>query len=123
MREPIAKDPRVKDLFDVAQRLKVRRARLNACRRVVISPVALTDIVPLYKSNKDEITTQFPMNDLEKIGLLKMDFRVDHAHGSGRCHPLIKEMENTELALDQLPMDDGKTYEIREGSRQRHLPI
>ena len=75
MRDLIAKDPRVKELFDVAQRLEgmARHASTHAAG-VVISPVALTDIVPLYKSNKDEITTQYPMNDLEKIGLLKMDF-------------------------------------------------
>ncbi len=41
---------------------------------MVISPQPLTEIVPLYKSNKDEITTQYDMNALERIGLLKMDF-------------------------------------------------
>ncbi len=41
---------------------------------VVISPRPLTEIVPLYKSNKEEITTQYDMNALERIGLLKMDF-------------------------------------------------
>ena len=41
---------------------------------MVISPQPLTDIVPLYKTNRDEITTQYDMNALERIGLLKMDF-------------------------------------------------
>ena len=41
---------------------------------VVISPRPLTEVVPLYKSNKDEITTQYDMNALELVGLLKMDF-------------------------------------------------
>ena len=41
---------------------------------VVISPEPLTNIVPLYKSNRDEITTQYDMKGLEHIGLLKMDF-------------------------------------------------
>ena len=40
----------------------------------MISPQPLTDVVPLYKSSKDEITTMYPMTDVEKIGLLKMDF-------------------------------------------------
>jgi DNA polymerase-3 subunit alpha len=75
--------------------------------------VALTDIVPLYKSNKDEITTQFPMNDLEKIGLLKMDFlALTTLTVLDDAIRLIRDTENTELALDQLPMDDVKTYEI-----------
>jgi DNA polymerase-3 subunit alpha len=41
---------------------------------VVIAPSALTDYVPLFKGSKDEITTQFDMKMVEKIGLLKMDF-------------------------------------------------
>jgi DNA polymerase-3 subunit alpha len=43
---------------------------------VVISPKPLVEFVPLYKGTKedDEISTQYPMSDLEKIGLLKMDF-------------------------------------------------
>jgi len=40
----------------------------------VISPRPLTDIVPLYKTSRDEVTTQYDMNALERIGLLKMDF-------------------------------------------------
>ena len=41
---------------------------------VVISPVPLKELVPLYKTNKDEIVTQYDMGGLEKLGLLKMDF-------------------------------------------------
>ncbi|MBM3803039.1 MAG: DNA polymerase III subunit alpha [Acidimicrobiia bacterium] len=114
LRDLIVKDPRVKDLFDVAQRLEgmARHASTHAAG-VVISPAPLTGIVPLYKSNKDEITTQFPMNDLEKIGLLKMDFlALTTLTVLDDAIRLIKEAENADLALDQLPMDDAKTYEI-----------
>ena len=41
---------------------------------VVISPQPLTDLLPLYKTNRDEITTQYDMKGLERLGLLKMDF-------------------------------------------------
>ena len=41
---------------------------------VVISPLPLKELVPLYKTNKDEIVTQYDMVGLEKLGLLKMDF-------------------------------------------------
>ncbi len=69
------KDERVKELVEVALRLEglARHASTHAAG-VVISPQPLTEIVPLYKSNKDEITTQYDMNALERIGLLKMDF-------------------------------------------------
>src|SRR5204862_1720534 len=68
-------DSRVKELIEVAKRLEglARHASTHAAG-VVISPQPLTDFVPLYKSSKDEITTMYPMTDVEKIGLLKMDF-------------------------------------------------
>src|SRR5579884_1283362 len=68
-------DPRVADLLTVAMSLEglSRHASTHAAG-VVISPQPLDEIVPLHKSNKDEITTQYAMDDLEKIGLIKMDF-------------------------------------------------
>ena len=41
---------------------------------VVIAPGPITDYAPLYKSNRDEITTQWDMKEVERVGLLKMDF-------------------------------------------------
>jgi DNA polymerase-3 subunit alpha len=41
---------------------------------VVISPVPLRELVPLCKTSKDEIVTQYDMVGLEKLALLKMDF-------------------------------------------------
>jgi DNA polymerase-3 subunit alpha len=41
---------------------------------VVISSVPLTELVPIYVTNKNEIVTQYDMIGLEKLGLLKMDF-------------------------------------------------
>ena len=68
-------DARYTDLMQVAKRLEglARHASTHAAG-VVISPEPLTNIVPLYKSNRDEITTQYDMKGLEHIGLLKMDF-------------------------------------------------
>ena len=80
------KDERVKELIEVALRLEglARHASTHAAG-VVISPQPLTEIVPLYKSSKDEITTQYDMNALERIGLLKMDFLgPDDAHRARR---------------------------------------
>ena len=61
--------------MEVALRLEglSRHASTHAAG-VVISPQPLTDLVPVYKTNRDEITTQYDMNALERIGLLKMDF-------------------------------------------------
>ena len=114
LRAMIAKDERVRDLFGIARRLEgmARHASTHAAG-VVISPVPLTEIVPLFKSNKDEITTQYAMDHLEEIGLLKMDFLalttltvLDHAV------KLIRQTTGEEVNLATLPMNDPKTYEI-----------
>ena len=41
---------------------------------VVIAPKPIIEYLPLYRTSKDEITTQFDMNAVEKMGLLKIDF-------------------------------------------------
>src|SRR5258706_16058741 len=68
-------DERLKDLMAVALRLEgfSRHASTHPAG-VVILPRPLTEIVPLYKTSREEVTTQYDMNALERIGLLKMDF-------------------------------------------------
>lgn len=108
------KDERVKELVEVALRLEglARHASTHAAG-VVISPRPLMEIVPLYRSSRDEITTQYDMNALERIGLLKMDFLglttltvLDDAVA------LIKQNRGTDIKLSDLPLDDAATYAI-----------
>ncbi|MGC1107870.1 MAG: DNA polymerase III subunit alpha [Candidatus Acidiferrales bacterium] len=108
------KDERVKELIEVALRLEglARHASTHAAG-VVISPRPLMEIVPLYRSSRDEITTQYDMNALERIGLLKMDFLglttltvLDDAVA------LIKQNRGAEIKLSELPLDDADTYAI-----------
>src|SRR5262249_44822595 len=80
---------------------------------VVISPVPLKDLVPLYKTNKDEVVTQYDMVGQEKLSLLKMDFlgltTLDIVQDA---LDLIEKHRNTKLVVEDLPLDDRKTYEI-----------
>ena len=105
-------DERVKELIEVALRLEglARHASTHAAG-VVISPRPLTEIVPLYKSNKDEISTQYDMNALERIGLLKMDFLgLTTLTVLDDAVRLIKQNRNIEIDLATLPLDDAPTY-------------
>jgi DNA polymerase III subunit alpha len=108
------RDAKVADLLTVATSLEglARHASTHAAG-VVISPQPLEEIVPLYKSNKDEITTQYAMDDLEKIGLLKMDFlgltTLTVLEDSVR---MIEQTRGEKLDLDALPLDDAATYEL-----------
>ncbi|MFZ3216807.1 MAG: DNA polymerase III subunit alpha [Candidatus Acidiferrales bacterium] len=112
--EAARKDGQVKELIEVALRLEglARHASTHAAG-VVISPRPLTEIVPLYKSNKDEVTTQYDMNALGRIGLLKMDFlgltTLTILDDSVR---MIKQNRGLDLDLTTLPLDDAATYAL-----------
>jgi DNA polymerase-3 subunit alpha len=112
--EAACKEGPGKELIEVAMRLEglARHASTHAAG-VVISPRPLTEIVPLYKSNKEEITTQYDMNALGRIGLLKMDFlgltTLTILEDSVR---MIKENRGIYLDLVSLPLDDAPTYAL-----------
>jgi len=66
------KDPRVAEILQVALRLEgmARNCSVHAAG-VVISPEPLKQLVPLYRTNREEIVTQFDMSGLEKLQLLR----------------------------------------------------
>src|SRR5215472_16441877 len=108
------KDPRLKEVLEVARKLEgmARNASMHAAG-VVISPVPLKELVPLYKTNKDEIVTQYDMVGLEKLSLLKMDFlgltTLDIILDT---LGLIDRHRGLKLSIEELPRDDKETYEI-----------
>src|SRR5688500_12775362 len=69
------KDAKIKELVDLALRIEgcSRHTSVHAAG-VVISPKPLHELVPVALSGKEEFTSQYPMGDLEKVGMLKMDF-------------------------------------------------
>jgi len=107
-------DERLGDLMAVALRLEglARHASTHAAG-VVISPRPLTDIVPVYKTSRDEITTQYDMNALERIGLLKMDFlgltTLTVLQDTVR---MIEQNRGVKVDLDTLALDDADTYKL-----------
>ncbi|MFN3927015.1 MAG: DNA polymerase III subunit alpha [Pseudanabaenaceae cyanobacterium] len=68
-------EPQVQAWIDMAMRIEgVNKTSGVHAAGVVIAPMPLVEIVPLQKSNEGSIVTQYPMEDLESLGLLKMDF-------------------------------------------------
>ena len=107
-------DERVKELVEVALRLEglARHASTHAAG-VVVSPQPLTEIVPLYKSSKEEITTQYDMNALERIGLLKMDFLgLTTLTVLDDAVRMIRQNRGLEIDLSTLPLDDQAVYDL-----------
>jgi DNA polymerase III subunit alpha len=106
------KDPRVNEVLEIAQRLEgmARNASVHAAG-VVISPVPLKELVPLYKTNKDEIVTQYDMVGLEKLSLLKMDFLgLTTLTIIEDALKLIERHRGVQLKIEDLPVNDEKTY-------------
>src|SRR6266699_213086 len=107
-------DENLKELMAVALRLEglSRHASTHAAG-VVISPRPLSEIVPLYKTNRDEITTQFDMNALERVGLLKMDFlgltTLTVLHDTVR---MVEQNRGVKLDIDNLTLKDEETYKL-----------
>ncbi len=114
LKDMAAKDPNVKEVLDIGRRLEgmSRHASVHAAG-VVIAPGPITDYAPLYKGQRDELTTQWNMKEIERVGLLKMDFLglstltlIDDALKE------IKRTEGIDLAIDNIPLDDARTYRV-----------
>jgi DNA polymerase-3 subunit alpha len=114
LRDMAAKDPKVKEVLDIGRRLEgmSRHASVHAAG-VVIAPGPVTDYAPLYKGARDEITTQWNMKEIERVGLLKMDFlglsTLTLIHDA---LAEIKRTEDVDLDIDSIPLDDAKTFAL-----------
>src|SRR5262245_8099630 len=114
LKEMQQKDERVKELLAIAQRLEgmTRHASVHAAG-VVIAPRPLTEFVPLYKSQKDEIVTQWAMKEVERVGLLKMDFLgLSTLTLIQDCLAEIRRTEGIDLDIDGIALNDEKTYKL-----------
>ncbi len=121
LKEAMKKDSRVAELMEIALLLEgqVRHASKHAAG-VVISQEPLTEYLPLFKTPKDEITTQFDMKGVEKIGLVKFDFLglrnltvIRKAEDTINARLQKAPLEHAEpFSVTRIPLDDAKTYEL-----------
>ncbi len=90
---------------------------------VVISSKPLDEIVPLQKNNDGSVITQYYMEDIEALGLLKMDFLgLKNLTTIQRAANLVKKTQGVVLDLDQIPLDERKALEILAKGKQKKLP-
>src|SRR3984885_13362114 len=111
--EAARKDPRLKEVLEVACKVEgmARNSGMHAAG-VVISPVPLRELVPLCKTSKDEIVTQYDMVGLEKLALLKMDFLgLTTLDIIQEAVALIEQYHGVKLDTEKLPLNDAKTYQ------------
>jgi DNA polymerase-3 subunit alpha len=114
LRQMEQNDPKVKELLSVAKRLEgmTRHASVHAAG-VVIAPRAITEYAPLYRGAHDEIVTQWSMKDIERVGLLKMDFLgLSTLTLITDAVAEIAQTTGEQLDIGRVPLDDAKTYQI-----------
>ena len=116
----------VKDLREITERDDTHRRLIKYARvleglarhssthaaGVVIAPGELTDYIPLYKTKENDITTQYEMNVLDDVGMLKMDFLglrtltvIQHAVEVVRA-------KGVDIDMNTIPLDDPKVYDL-----------
>jgi DNA polymerase-3 subunit alpha len=114
LKDMAAKDAKVKEVIDIGRRLEgmSRHASVHAAG-VVIAPGPITDYAPLYRGQRDELTTQWNMKEVDRVGLLKMDFLgLSTLTLIDDCLKEIKRTEGIDLNIDDVALDDQKTYKV-----------
>ncbi len=109
-------DSNAKKIIDLAKKVEgcARHISVHAAG-VVISPTILTDFTPLQKApaGQKEIITQYEMHSCEAVGLIKFDFLgIRNLSILGDAVKLIKKTKNIEIDLDNLLLDDLKTFKF-----------
>ncbi len=112
LREQYKKDDEVKQIINIALGLEgLRRQDGIHAAAVVISPDTITKYLPVQQKGKDaELVTQFEMHTVEQLGLLKMDFLG--LRNLSIIDRTIKLIADEKLDIDNVPLDDSKTYEL-----------
>src|SRR5215212_1972305 len=119
--EAMRNDKEVERIIEIGSKLEglARHAGMHAAG-VVITPEPVTNYVPLYRTTRDEIVTQFDMRVVEKMGLLKMDFLglrtltvIDDAIKS------VKASDGVEIDIDAIPLDDPEVFRLFQEGRTK----
>jgi DNA polymerase-3 subunit alpha len=115
LRELMAGDERVDKLIGIAKQLEgVARHASTHAAGLVISREPLTEIMPLQRATDGRTTmTQFEMHACEALGLLKFDFLgLINLTILADAVELIRAHRGVEIDVDNLPLDDAKTFEL-----------
>jgi DNA polymerase-3 subunit alpha len=113
-KEKYDKDPRVRHWLDMAIRIEGTNKSVGIhAAGVVISAEPLDEIVPLQRNADGAVFTQYYMEDIESLGLLKMDFLgLKNLTMIQKTVDLVKQSRGVQLDLDELTLTDPKTYQL-----------
>ena len=119
LRTIYSQDETIRKLVDAARQVEgVSRHSSTHAAGVVIAEEPLTNYLPLQKLTRGDesselVMTQFPMEDIARIGLLKMDFLgLANLTILMRAKDTIKKTRGVDIELKKIPLDDPKTFEL-----------
>jgi DNA polymerase-3 subunit alpha len=123
-KEKYDNEPHVKKWLDMAIRIEGTNKNFGVhAAGVVISSEPLDEVVPLQKNNDGAVITQYFMEDLESLGLLKMDFLgLKNLTTLKKTAELIKLNKGHDIDLDQLPLEERKAKQIISKGTVKKLP-
>lgn len=110
----VQSDPLARKVLDIASHIEgLARHSSQHAAGVVIAPCPVSDVVPVCRIGENQVVTQFAMEPVEKLGLVKMDFlglrtlslvedTLANIKSNGKIPP----------DLEKLPLDDEKTYAL-----------
>ncbi|WP_280769904.1 DNA polymerase III subunit alpha [Salipaludibacillus daqingensis] len=114
LKNMIKEDKDLTELFRIAEHIEglPRHTSIHAAG-IVISKEPLTNVVPLQKGHDGLYLTQYPMGDLENIGLLKMDFLgLRNLSFIEKVIQLIHKTEGKTIDINDLPTSDKRTFHM-----------
>ncbi|MEK7448659.1 MAG: DNA polymerase III subunit alpha, partial [Planctomycetota bacterium] len=106
----------IKELFDISMKLEglTRHASTHAAG-VVVADKALTNYVPLYAapSANTGTTTQYSMDVLPKIGILKVDLLgIITLDVIDKCLEIVRQTQNKKIDIRDISLTDRATFEL-----------
>jgi DNA polymerase-3 subunit alpha len=113
-----AADDMVRKLIDTAKKLEgVSRHSSTHAAGVVISREPLTRYLPMQRGSRDggqhSAMTQFSMDNVARLGLLKLDFLgLANLTLLAKAREVIREQHGIDLDLLKIPINDAKTFEL-----------
>ena len=113
-REKYEKDPVVQRWVDMAMRIEGTNKTFGVhAAGVVIAAEPLDELVPLQRNNDGQVITQYFMEDVESMGLLKMDFLgLKNLTMIDKTVDLVQQYSGVKVDPDDLPLNDAGTYAL-----------
>ncbi|PKL72469.1 DNA polymerase III subunit alpha [Candidatus Kuenenbacteria bacterium HGW-Kuenenbacteria-1] len=116
LKEFFETDPKIKRLLEISKKLEgvARHISTHACG-IIITKNSLNNYVPLQHPHQDDetIVTQYSMNIVENLGLLKIDILgLKNLTILQKTIKLIKWIHNIKIDLNQIPLDNKKTFKL-----------